>query len=55
MPKAKREQNCYVCDEAGWVHMSFMICAQCSRHYCNRHGDSKMDACTACLEDGEEM
>jgi len=55
MPKAKREQNCYVCEKGGWIRMSFMTCAQCARHFCSRHGDYKMDACTACLEDGEEM
>ena len=55
MPKAKREKNCFVCGEDGWVRMSFMTCGQCSRHYCSKHGDPKMDECTACLEDGEEM
>jgi hypothetical protein len=55
MPKAKREKNCYVCGEAGWVRMSFMTCCKCSRHYCNQHGDPKMDECTECLEGGEEM
>jgi hypothetical protein len=54
MPKAKREKNCYVCEEEGWVRMSFMTCCTCSRHYCSKHGDPKMDECTACLESGEE-
>jgi hypothetical protein len=55
MPKAKKEKNCYVCEEAGWVRMSFMTCSKCSRHFCSRHGDLQMDECTECLEDGEEM
>jgi len=55
MPKAKREKNCYVCEEGGWVHMSFMTCVKCSRPFCSRHGDPKMDECNACLEAGEEM
>ena len=55
MPKAKREKNCYVCEEGGLVRMSFMTCAKCSRHYCSRHGDPKMDECNACLDAGEEM
>jgi len=55
MPKAKREKNCYVCEEGGWVRMSFMTCAKCSRYYCSQHGDPKMDECTECLEGGEEI
>ena len=55
MPKAKREKNCYVRGKAGWVRMTFMTCGKCSRHFCSRHGDPKMDECTECLEGGEEM
>jgi hypothetical protein len=55
MPKAKREKNCYVCEKADLIRMSFMVCAQCSRHFCSRHGDLKMDECTNCLDGGEEM
>ena len=55
MPKAKREQNCYVCEADGWIRMSFMICGQCARHYCSQHGNPNMDECTDCLEEGEEM
>jgi len=55
MPKAKKEKNCYVCEEAGWVRMSFMTCSKCSRHFCSRHGDPQMDECTECLEGEEEM
>ncbi len=54
MPKAKREKNCYVCEEAGEIRMSFMVCAKCSRHYCNNHGEPKMDECTPCLDGSEE-
>ncbi|MCH8040168.1 MAG: hypothetical protein IH977_07465 [Nitrospinae bacterium] len=54
MPKAKREKNCYRCEEAGGIRMSFMVCAQCSRHYCSRHGDPQLEECTTCLESGEE-
>jgi ribosomal protein S14 len=55
MPKAKREKNCSMCGDDGLVRMSFMVCDQCSRHFCSRHGDSKMDECTPCLDGGEEM
>ncbi|MDR4493105.1 MAG: hypothetical protein R3B74_01540 [Nitrospirales bacterium] len=55
MPKAKREQNCYLCEKADWVRMTFMVCAQCSRPFCSRHGDPKLDECTNCLDGGEEM
>ena len=55
MPKARQEKNCYVCEEAGWVRMSYMTCGKCSRHYCSQHGDPQMDECTECLEGGEEM
>ncbi len=54
MPKAKREKNCYVCEEAGGIRMSFMVCAQCSRHFCSQHGEPNLDKCTACLDGGEE-
>ncbi|GJL50035.1 hypothetical protein [Candidatus Nitrospira salsa] len=55
MPKAKREKNCYVCGDAGFVRMSFMVCALCSRHFCSRHGEPKMDECTLCLDGAEEV
>jgi len=55
MPKAKREKNCYVCEEDGWVCLTFMTCRTCARHFCSRHGELKMDECTACLDDAEEM
>jgi hypothetical protein len=55
MPKAKREKNCYVCEKADLIRMSFMVCSKCARHYCSRHGDPKMEECTPCLESGEEM
>jgi len=54
MPKAKREKNCYVCEEDGGIRMSFMVCAQCSRHYCSNHGEPKLDECTNCLDGAEE-
>lgn len=54
MPKAKREQNCYVCEEADTMRMTFMVCEECSRPFCSRHGDSKLEACNRCLESGEE-
>ena len=54
MPKAKKEQNCYICEEGDDIRMSFMVCANCHRHFCSRHGDHKLDECTACLEGGEE-
>ena len=54
MPKAKRQQNCYICEEAGDIRMSFMVCAKCDRHFCSHHGDHKLDECTTCLEGGEE-
>ena len=54
MPKGKREKNCFVCGDDGLVRMTFMLCSQCSRPYCSRHGDPKIEECTACLEDGEE-
>ena len=54
MPKAKREKNCYLCEEADSIRTSFMVCAQCSRHYCSRHGDPQLEECTICLESGEE-
>lgn len=55
MPKAKREKNCYVCEEDGLVRLTFMTCGKCARHFCSRHGEPKMDECTACLDDAEEM
>lgn len=54
MSKAKREKNCYVCEQAHMIRMSFMVCTQCSRHYCSRHGDPQLNECTNCLERGEE-
>ena len=54
MPKAKREKNCYTCEDLGMVRMSFMVCSQCSRHFCSRHGEPKMDECHTCIESGEE-
>ena len=54
MPKAKREKNCEVCGDANVVRMSFMVCAQCSKHYCSSHGDPKLEECNACLDGGEE-
>ncbi len=53
MPKAKREKNCYLCEQAGLKCLSFMVCAQCSRPFCHRHGDPQMDECANCLEGGE--
>ena len=54
MPKAKREKNCYVCEESDMIRLSFMICARCSKHFCSRHGEQKMDECHPCIDDGEE-
>ena len=54
MPKAKREKNCHVCEEAGGIRLSFMVCAQCSRHFCSDHGDSQLEECSDCLDSGEE-
>jgi len=54
MPKAKREKNCHVCEESNDIRMTFMACAQCSRHFCSLHGDPKLEECVTCLESGEE-
>lgn len=53
MPNAKREKNCYLCEEAGTERLSFLVCEECSRYYCPRHGDPQLDACTNCIESGE--
>ena len=54
MPKVKREKICYLCEKGEGEHLSFMVCTQCLRHYCSRHGDLQVDLCTNCLERGEE-
>ena len=54
MPKANREKICYLCEEVGSERLSFMVCAQCARHFCSHHGDPQIDECINCLEDGEE-
>jgi len=55
MPKARKEKNCYLCEKEDRVRMTFMVCSTCSRHFCSRHGDPKLDECTTCLDGGEEM
>jgi hypothetical protein len=54
VPKAAREKNCYVCEKADRIRMSFMTCAHCRQHFCSDHGTWGMEQCHGCLEDGEE-
>ncbi len=54
MPNAKREKNCYLCEKAGLQQLSYLVCAECSRHFCRLHGDPQMDECTNCIEGGEQ-
>lgn len=54
MPNAKREKPCYLCKEAGSESLSYLVCIQCSRHFCRVHGDPQMDECIKCLEGNEE-
>lgn len=54
MPNAKREKNCYLCEEAGSENLSVLVCEECSRHFCRLHGDPQMDECIRCLEGNEK-
>lgn len=54
MPNAKREKHCYLCEEADSEHLSFLVCAQCSRHFCRCHGDPQLDECINCIEGDEK-
>ena len=54
MPNAKREKNCYLCEESGLEHLSVLVCEECFRHFCRLHGDPQIDECTRCLEDNEK-
>jgi hypothetical protein len=55
VPKAKREKNCYHCEGADLIRMSFVMCSHCHRHFCRKHGVAGLDQCFSCLEAGEEM
>ncbi len=54
MSTAKHEKYCYLCEEAGLKTLSVMVCVQCSRPFCRRHGDPQMDECIRCIEGGEK-
>lgn len=54
MVKAKQEKTCYLCEQAGRECLNVMVCAQCSRPFCRRHGDPQMDECINCIEGGEK-
>jgi hypothetical protein len=55
MRNAKREKNCYLCEEAGSENLSVLVCEACSRHFCRLHGDSQIDECIRCLEGNEKV
>jgi hypothetical protein len=54
MVKAKQEKTCYLCKQADRECRDVMVCVQCSRPFCRRHGDPQMDECIKCIEGGEQ-
>ena len=54
MPKARAAKNCYICEKEDRVRHTFRVCARCGSHFCSQHGDPAMDACTICIDAGEE-